>query len=174
LNNNARIAISAIAGVAGLVSVFVYMHKRRKIPKLSFDGYFKFDKPTGNVPNKVTVYCIRIEDTNTQSEGKIHLCAGSLTVNGNVYRTVWLNNGSRYHTFAKEALLKLFEVDWSDNLIGFFNTLGETNAETVLASYPERIHSNINLALESVKGHCPRSIIMNIDDIINNAEILPI
>ena len=43
-----------------------------------------------------------------------------------------------------------------------------------LASYPERIHSNINLALESARGQCPRSIIMNIDDIINNAEILPI
>jgi hypothetical protein len=139
------------------VSVFVYMHKRRKIPKLSFDGYFKFDKPTGNVPNKVTVYCIKVEDINTQSEGKVHLCAGSLTVNDNVYRTIWLNNESRYHTFANEALLKLFEGDWNGNLIGFFNALGETNAEPVLASYPERIHSNIILALESAKGHCPQS-----------------
>lgn len=161
-----------MAGVAGFVSVLVYIHKRRRIPKLSFDGYFKFDKPSGNVLNKVTTYCIRIEDTNIRSEGKVDLCAGFLTVNGSVYRTVWLNNESR-HTFAKEALLKLFEVDWSDNVIGFFNTLNKTYAETVLASYPERIHSNIKLGLESPKCHCPHSITVNIEDIINNAVSLP-
>ena len=69
-------------------------------------------------------------------------------------------------------LLKLFEVDWSDNVIGFFNTSDKTHAVTVLASYPERIHSNIKLALESAKGHCPHSINMNIEDIIHNAECL--
>jgi hypothetical protein len=30
LNNKTRIVISTLAGVAGVVSVFVYMHKRRK------------------------------------------------------------------------------------------------------------------------------------------------
>jgi hypothetical protein len=98
---------------------------------------------------------------------------GFLTVSGGVYRSVLLNNESS-HSFIKEALLKLFEVDWSDNVIGFFNTSDKTHAETVLASYPERIHSNIKLALESPKVHCPHSITMNIEDIINNAECLPI
>lgn len=164
-----------MTGVAGFVSLLIYIHKRRKIPKLSFDGYFKFDKPSGNVPNKVTTYCIRIEDTNIRSEGKVDLCTGFLTVNGSVYMSVWLNNESR-HSFVKEALLKLFEVDWSDNVIGFFNTSDKTHTETffVLASYPERIHSNIKVALGSAKGHCPHSITMNIEDIINNAECLPI
>ena len=71
---------------------------------------------------------------------------GFLTVSGGVYRSVWLNNESS-HSFIKEALLKLFEVDWSDNVIGFFNTSDKTHAETVLASYPERTHSNFKLAL---------------------------
>jgi hypothetical protein len=74
LNNHPRIAISAMAGVAGFVSLLVYIHKRPKTPKISFGGYFIFDKPSGNVPNKVTTYCIRIEDTNIRSEGKVDLC----------------------------------------------------------------------------------------------------
>jgi hypothetical protein len=97
-----------------------------------------------------------------------------LTLNDDVYRTVWLNNESRYHTFAKEALLNFFEIDWNSNLIGFFNTLGETNAEPVLASYPEIIRSNIVIDLESAESRCPESITMNIEDIINNAEVLAI
>jgi hypothetical protein len=63
-------------GIASLSSVFVYIHKRRKIPVLSFDGYFKYDKNLSqNIPTKVTNYCVKIKDINTKSEGKVCSCA---------------------------------------------------------------------------------------------------
>ena len=158
------------------MSVFIYLHGRSKIPKLSFDGYFKFDKHfVADVPSKVskvTIYCVKIEDMNTRSEGKVRSCAGSLTVNSNIYRTVWVNGESRYYTFVKEALLRLFEVDWNGNTIGFFNTLQETKAEPTLVPYTETIHSNIIIGLGSSRGHCPESMTVSIEDIINNAESL--
>jgi len=168
-----RIIVPILAGIASLMSVFIYLHGRSKIPKLSFDGYFKFDKQfVTDVPSKVTIYCVRIEDMNTRSEGKVRSCTGSLTVNSNIYRTVWVNSESRYYTFVKEALLKLFEVDWNGNTIGFFNTLRETKAEPTLVPYTETIHSNIIIGLESNRGHCPESMTVSIEDIINNAESL--
>jgi len=168
-----RIIVPILAGIASLMSVFIYLHGRSKIPKLSFDGYFKFDKQfVTDVPSKVTIYCVRIEDMNTRSEGKVRSCTGSLIVNSNIYRTVWVNGESRYYTFVKEALLKLFEVDWNGNTIGFFNTLRETKAEPTLVPYTETIHSNIIIGLESNRGHCPESMTVSIEDIINNAESL--
>ena len=169
-----RIVVPLLAGIASLTSVFFYLRGRSKIPKLSFDGYFKFDKQfvTGDVPSKVTIYCVRIEDMNTRSEGKVRSCTGSLIVNSNIYRTVWVNGESRYYTFVKEALLKLFEVDWNGNTIGFFNTLRETKAEPALVPYTETIHSNIIIGLGSSRGHCPESMTVSIEDIINNAESL--
>lgn len=169
-----RIIVPVLAGIASLTSVFFYLRGRSKIPKLSFDGYFKFDKQfvKGDVPSKVTIYCVRIKDMNTRSEGKVRSCAGSLTVSGNVYRTVWVNSESRHYTFVKEALLKLFEVDWNGNIIGFFNTIRETKAEPALVPYTESIHNNIIIGLESSRGRCPESITVSIEDIINNADRL--
>ena len=168
-----RIIVPILAGIASLTSVFIYLRGRSKIPKLSFDGYFKFDKQfVTDLPSKVTIYCVRIEDMNTRSEGKVRSCAGSLTVNSNIYRTVWVNGESRYYTFVKEALLKLFEVDWNGNTIGFFNTLRETMAEPTLVPYTETIHSNIIIGLESSRGQCPETITVSIEDIVNNAESL--
>lgn len=169
-----RTIVPILAGIASLTSVFFYLRGRSKTPKLSFDGYFKFDKQfvSEDVPSKVTIYCVRIEDMNTKSEGKVRSCAGSLTVSGNVYRTVWVNSESRHYAFVKEAILKLFEVDWNGDTIGFFNTLRETKAEPALVPYTETIHSNIIIGLESSRGHCPESMTVNIEDIINNAESL--
>jgi hypothetical protein len=169
-----RTIVPILAGISSLTSVFFYLRGRSKIPKLSFDGYFKFDKQfvSEDVPSKVTIYCVRIEDMNTKSEGKVRSCAGSLTVSGNVYRTVWVNSESRHYAFVKEAILKLFEVDWNGDTIGFFNTLRETKAEPALVPYTETIHSNIIIGLESSRGHCPESMTVNIEDIINNAESL--
>jgi hypothetical protein len=169
-----RIIVPCLAGIASLTSVFFYLRGRSKIPKLSFDGYFKFDKQlvTGDIPSNVTTYCVRIEDMNTKSEGKVRSCTGSLTVGGNVYRTVWANSESRHYAFVKEALLKLFEVDWNGNTIGFFDTLQETKAEPALVPYTEGIHSNIIIGLQSSRGHCPESVTVSIEDVINNAESL--
>ncbi|HYT02165.1 MAG TPA: hypothetical protein VEL70_04585 [Candidatus Acidoferrum sp.] len=168
-----RIIVPILAGIASLMSVFIYLHGRSKIPKLSFDGYFKFDKQfVTDVPSKVTIYCVRIEDMNTRSEGKVRSCTGSLIVNSNIYRTVWVNGESRYYTFVKEALLKLFEVDWNGNTIGFFNTLLETKAEPILVPYTENIHNNIIIGLQCSRGYCPESMTVSIEDIINNAESL--
>jgi hypothetical protein len=163
-----------LAGVASLTSIYFYLHGRSKIPKLSFDGYFKFDNQvvTGSVPSKLTVYCVRIKDMNTKSEGKVRSCAGSLTLSGNVYRTVWVKSGSRYYDFVKQALLKLFEVDWNGNTIGFFNALREINAEPALVPYTGTIHSNIIIGLDSSRGRCPESITVSIEDIIHTAESL--
>jgi len=58
------------------------------------------------------------------------------------------------------------------NTIGFFNTFLETKAEPVLVPYTESIHNNIIIGLESRRGHCPESMTVNIEDIINNAESL--
>jgi hypothetical protein len=66
----------------------------------------------------------------------------------------------------------MFEVDWNGNTIGFFNTLRETKAEPTLVPYTETIHSNIIIGLESSRGHCPESMTVSIEDIINNTESL--
>ncbi len=169
-----KIVVPLLAGLASLTSVFFYLRGRSKIPKLSFDGYFKFDKQfvTEDVPSKVTIYCVRIKDMNSRSEGKVRSCAGSLTVGGNVYRTVWVDSESRHYTFVKEASLELFEVDWNGNTIGFFNTLLETKAEPILVPYTENIHNNIIIGLQCSRGHCAESMAVSIEDIINNAESL--
>jgi len=169
-----RIVVPLLAGIASLTSVFFYLRGCSKIPKLSFDGYFKFDKQfvTGDVPRKVTIYCVRIKDMNSRSEGKVRSCAGSLIVSGNVYRTVWIDSESRHYTFVKEASLKMFEVDWKGNTIGFFNTIRETEAEPILVPFTESIHNNIIIGLQCSRGHCPESMAASIEDIINNAESL--
>ena len=129
----ASLALSILIGaVATLGSgVFVYIHRRSKIQKLSFDGYFKTEQSflTDKVSSKVTTYCLRIEDVNPKTEGKIKLCAGSLTVNDSIYKTIWMFPNKRHHNFFKEAWLKLFDFDSKDNTIGLIDTSGETDAK---------------------------------------------
>jgi hypothetical protein len=107
LSNDAGIIVSALTGVVSL-AVFVYLHKRAKIPKLSFDGYFKTEQPflTGHESSKVTTYCVRIENINLKSEVEIELCAGSLTVNNSIYKTVWMSTDKRHDNFVKDALIR--------------------------------------------------------------------
>jgi hypothetical protein len=61
--------IGGLTTLAALGSVFVYIHQRQKIPRLSFDGYFKKEQPfvTGHVSTKVTTYYVRIEDINPKA-----------------------------------------------------------------------------------------------------------
>jgi hypothetical protein len=82
-HNTAGIIISAVTGAIGLSSVFIYIHQRSKIPKLSFDGYFKKEQAflTSHMSSKITTYYVRIENVNPKSEGEILSCAGSLTIN---------------------------------------------------------------------------------------------
>jgi hypothetical protein len=172
--DNIQIIISIFGVVVTLSSIFVHIHKRLKIPKLSFDGYFKYDQEfiSQNVPTKVTNYCVKIKDMNNKSEGKVCSCAGSLIVNDNNYRTIWMVTNERHNTFVKEAFLKLFDIDSRDNTIGFFDTIGETNAKRFTASYGRRISDNIMIQLESARGRCPEPLIENIEYIISNAKIL--
>lgn len=95
--SNITAALGALTGLAALGSVYVYVRKRQKIPRLSFEGYFKTAQLflTGHAPSKVTTYCVRIENINLKSEGEIKLCAGSLTVNDSIYKTVWMSTDKR-------------------------------------------------------------------------------
>ena len=123
-HNTAGIIISAVSGAIGLTSLFIYLHQSSKIPKISFDGYFKKEQPflTGHVSTKVITYYVRIEDINPKGEGQIERCAGSVTVNDTEYKTVWIS-GERHQDFVKRAWLKLFDVDSKDETIGLFDTL---------------------------------------------------
>jgi hypothetical protein len=170
---------SVAAGVIGAVatvttSIFVYIHQRRKIPILSFNGYFKTERPlvTGNVHNQVTTYCVRVEDVNPKTEGKIESCAGSIVVANDTYRTVLMFSNQRHQDFVKEAWLKLFDVNSKDETIGLFNTPEELNAKRASASYGRRIGDSITMQLEAARGNCPKPHIENIEYIINNAQFL--
>lgn len=90
------------------------IHQRSKIPKLSFDGYFKKEQAflTSHMSSKITTYYVRIENVNPKSEGEILSCAGSLTIN----ETAWISDG-RDHNFVMEAWLKLFDIDSKNNTI---------------------------------------------------------
>ena len=174
MGDNEKTFSSVISSITSLASVFTYIHKRQKIPKLSFDEYFKFEQPfiSGNISNKVTYYCIRIKDINAKSEGQIRSCAGSLTINGSIYKTVWLTTNKRHHTFVKEACLKLFDVDSRDDTIGYFNTIDETEPNRLPGFYGRRVSDNITIQLESARGHCPEPITVNVEYIIKNAKML--
>jgi len=169
-NNTAGIIISAVGGAIGLTSLFIYLHQRSKIPKISFDGYFKKEQAflTSNVSTKATTYYVRIEK-NPKGEGEIESCAGSLNVNNSIYRTVWIS-GKRHDNFVKEAWLKLFYVDMIDDTIGFFNTAEESNAKRSPASKGRRIGDNITMKLEAARGRCPQPHTENIEYIIKNAQ----
>jgi hypothetical protein len=163
--------LGALTGLAALGSVFVYMHQRQKIPRLSFNGYFKREQPfvTGHDPSSVTTYYVRIEDVNLKSEGQIERSAGTLTSNNSEYKTVWISD-ERHHNFVKEAWLKLFDVDSKDDTIGFFDTPVETGAKRNPASYGRRIQDKIMMQLESARGRCPPSHTEKIEYIIKNAQ----
>jgi hypothetical protein len=171
LSNNIGIIVSAVAGAISLSSAFLYIHQRRKIPRLSFDGYFKTERPfvTGQVSTKVATYCVRIENINPKGEGEIELCAGSLTVNDSIYKTVWISD-ERHHNFVREAWLKLFDVDSKDDTIGLFDTSGETDAKRYPAAYGRLISDNITIKLESARGHLPDPVTEKIEYIIKNAQ----
>jgi hypothetical protein len=169
--SNITAALGALTGLAALGSVYAYVRQRQKIPKLSFEGYFKTAQLflTSHAPSKVTTYCVRIENINLKSEGEIKLCAGSLTVNDSIYKTVWMSTDKRHHNFVKEAWLKLFDVDSKDDTIGLFDTSGETDAKRSPATYGRRIDDNITMQLESARGQCPNPATENIESIIKNA-----
>jgi hypothetical protein len=141
--------------------------------KLSFNGYFKFDKPLYEF-TPVVVYCVMII---AQDEGGLY--TGSVTFNNCKYGTLWLNNKSSYCTFDnynnKEAILELFEVDWKDRQIGFFNNLvSERCSRDVAASYPKSFVKEILVNLESRSRDLVviKPTTLNIDDVINNAHLL--
>jgi len=172
--SNVATALAGLTGLAALGSVFVYARQRQKIPKLSFDGYFKTEQTflTGHDPTNVSTYCVRIEDINPKREGEIRLCAGSLTVNTEVYKTIWMFTKKRHHNFVKEAWLKLFDVDSKNETIGFSDTAEESNAKRSPASYGRRIGDNITMQLEAARGRCPEPHNENIEYIIKKAEYL--
>src|SRR5438309_719656 len=122
------------------------MHQRSKIPRLSFNGYFKREQAfvTGQVSTKVTTYYVRIENINPKGEGQIERCAGTLIAKNNEYKTVWISD-KRHHNFVKEAWLKLFDVDMNDDTIGFFDTRVESNVKRSPASKGRRIGDNITM-----------------------------
>jgi hypothetical protein len=169
--NTAGIIISAVTGAIGLSSVFIYIHQRSKIPKLSFDGYFKKEQAflTSHISSKITTYYVRIENVNPKSEGEILSCAGSLTVNDTEYKTAWISD-ERDHNFVREAWLKLFDVDSKNDTIGFFDTPVETEARHKPTSYGRRIGDNITIQLEAARVRCPEPHNENIEYIIKNAQ----
>ena len=169
--SNLTATLGALTGLAALGSVYVFWRKRQTIPKLSFDGYWKTDSlfVKGNVETKVTSYCVRIEDINPKREGQIRWCAGSVTVNDNEYKTIWMFTKKRHHDFVKEAWLKLFDVDSKDETIGLFDTAEESNAKRSPASYGRRIGDKITMQLEAARGRCPEPHDENIEYIIKNA-----
>jgi hypothetical protein len=167
------VAVGVIGAVVTVsLSIFGYIHQRQKIPKLSFDGYYKTDKEfiTGNIPSIITTYCVKVKDINHNSEGEIKSCAGSIVVENNSYRTVWMFDNKRHKYFVNEAWLKLFDHDRKNETIGFFGSGEESNAKRIESSYGRRIDDKIVMKLVSARGHCPLPHIENIEYIIKNAQ----
>jgi hypothetical protein len=171
LSNTTGTIVGALTGLAALGSVYVYWRKRQTIPKLSFEGYWKTDSlfVTEHVETKVISYCVRIEDINPKSEGKIRSCAGSATVNNDISKTIWMFANKRNHDFVKEAWLKLFDVDWKDDTIGLFDTSGKTDAKRFPVAYGRRNNDNITINLESARGRRPDPVTEKIEYIIKKA-----
>jgi hypothetical protein len=147
--SNLTATLGALTGLAALGSVYAFWRKRQTIPKLSS----LFVKE--HVETKVTSYYVRIEDINPKREGQVRWCAGSVTVNDNEYKTIWMFTNKRHHNFVKEAWLKLFDVDWKEETIGLFNTLEESNAKRSAASFDRLIGDNITIELEAARGRSP-------------------
>jgi len=51
-----------------------------------------------HVETKVTSYFVRIEDINPKREGQIKRCEGSVTVNDNEYKTIWMFTNQQYRS----------------------------------------------------------------------------
>jgi hypothetical protein len=165
LSDSIRTIIGAIAAAGSVMSVFVYIHKRQKIPRLSFDGYFKTEQifVTGNVRSKVTTYWVKVKDINPKSEGKIKSCVGSIAVGSEVYRTTWMFMNTSEHTFVKEAWLKLFDINSRDETVGFLD--GKRSP----ASIGRRMGESVTIQLKAGRGHCPSPLGENIEYITKNA-----
>ena len=159
--------IKAFTAVTALTSVFVYMYKRQKIPRVSSGGYFKVEQVfiTGNVKSKVTTFYLKIEDINAKSEGKIKSCVGYLIVGSEGYSTTWKSVNTRQNTFVKEAWLKLFDVNSRDQTLGFFS-----DGKRVSASIGRRMGDSVTIQLKAARGHCPDAFTEKIENIIKEAQ----
>jgi hypothetical protein len=137
--------------------VFVYIHERQKIPKPSFDGYFKTEKPflTGHDRSILTTYCVKIIDVSSKSQGK-------LTVGSEVYPTTWMFVNAREHTFVNEAWLKLFDIDSRDQTVGFFS-----NGKRPKSSVGRRMGDSISIQLKAACAHAPEPITEKVENIIH-------
>ncbi len=134
----------------------IYVLKRRRIPRIEFDGYFVRQQRlmTGNIQNVNTTYFVRVSNRNNKSEGRIESCAGNIRFRNMIYRTIWDDNRRRHYSFGSMALLKLFEVH--DNNLKFTHAIGETGLDvTPDFSYADNIGESISLELESARGRCP-------------------
>ncbi len=149
--------------------VFIYLHKRLKIPKLRFDGFFKSDSSelgtTG--PKDLIRFFIKVINANRRSEGNAELCQGFITVGNKTYRTVWEYDYAG-NSFGKEALLQVFHIDKNRNTINFIN-YQQSHQIIESKSYGERVHDSITIRLECSRGQCPKPLTENIQNIINTA-----
>jgi hypothetical protein len=102
--------------------------EREKIPILEFDGYIKTIESEivsfGGNTKKLTTYFIRIKDTNPKTQGKIENAEGFLEVKGNSPQTslkrtatIWSDNNQRYLSFSRQADLRLFIINETENII---------------------------------------------------------
>lgn len=159
--------IKALIGMTALGSVFVYVHERQKIPKLSFDGYFKTEMTflTGHDRSILTTYCVKIIDINSKSEGKIKSCVALLTVGSEIYPTTWMFVNAREHTFVNEAWLKLFDIDSRDQTVGFFS-----NGKRSPSSMGRRMGDSVTIRLKAARAHTPEPITEKVENIIHKAQ----
>ncbi|MGC1932281.1 MAG: hypothetical protein WA667_25190 [Candidatus Nitrosopolaris sp.] len=152
-------------------SVIVYILTRRKIPKLEFGEFFKYDHSvvtTIGVSNRITFF-VSVKNINDKSEGKVKSCTGFITAFGKSYKTIWKDNGRSKYDFNKEAFLELFYIDKDDNTITFSNSISEKD-DIETTELPYKVTEDLRIRLESDRGHCPKPKTINIGDIVNGKD----
>ena len=153
-----------------LTPMIIYLLERSRTPKLKFKGFLKLDNPEGintKTQGDGTGYFIEIINSNKRSEGNADLCRGFITLGNRTHTTLW-EYGHAGNTFARKALLFLFYVEKNDKTIEFVNwQQSRQNIES--KPYDERIHDSITIGIECSRGHCPKPLTENIQNIINSA-----
>jgi hypothetical protein len=173
LSNLGNILLLLLIIATVVAPTLIYVFERRRIPKLAFNGYFKVEETAllGPAERTTIIYYVMVTNINNKSEGRIEACAGNITCNNRIYRTIWEANRARHYSFGKEALLKLFHI--KNNQIKFTNMIGENGLDvTPDFMYAEYVHNNITIELESARGHCPKPLTESIENIVRNSDKL--
>jgi hypothetical protein len=181
------IIIAIFGGLGALFSLsktiidwFSAKKEKEKVPVLQFDSYVKAIESqivgfADNITPQMT-YFVRIKDTNPNTQGKIENAEGFLEIKGNSPRTslkriatVWSDNNQRSLSFSRQADLRLFTINETENII--FHSAKEKQGFTPnIKPYSNFISKELIIEIDCQRGVMKeKTLTVNFAEIINTA-----